>query len=83
MADVPGGNGFVNDFVYEDIPDTTHARIWAVWSAFDAVGNRVGTLLDFLKLGLGQVWQPPFANFGGAATGDWVQLFSFDCWRSC
>jgi len=28
------GNGFVNDFVYEDIPDTTHARIWAVWSAF-------------------------------------------------
>jgi len=38
-----GGNGFVNDFVYEDIPDTTHARIWAVWSAFDAVG----TVLDF------------------------------------
>jgi len=31
---------------------TTDARIWAVWSAFD-VGT-VGTLLDFLKLGLGQ-----------------------------
>jgi len=50
MADVPGGNGFVNDFVYEDIPDTTHARIWAVWSA---AFKPCWTLLS-LKLGLGQ-----------------------------
>jgi len=51
------------------IPDTTHARIWAVWSAFDAVGNRVGTLLDFL-LGLGQSIGSR-RYFGGALTGDW------------
>ena len=72
MADVPGGNGFVHDFVYEDVLDTTHARIWAVWSGFNGVGNRVGTLLDFLKTRFrSEYWQSPFANFGGSAAGDW------------
>jgi len=53
-----GGDGFVNDFVYEDVPHTTDARIWAVWSAFDGLGNRVGLYLTFLKLGLGQSNRP-------------------------
>jgi len=76
-ADVPGGDGFVNDFVHEDVPHTTDARIWAVWSAFDGLGNRVGTLLDFKTRFRSEHWQSPLLILAVLLLVTGVQLFSF------
>jgi len=77
-----GGDGFVNDFVHEDVL-TRPMHVFGCLVCFRWLGTVLGLYLTFLKLGLGQSIGTPLLILAVLLLVTGVQLFSFDCWRSC